>query len=28
VKPGSAMPDLRMRVRDAKDIAAYRATLN
>ena len=28
VKPGSAMPDLHMRVRDAKDIAAYLATLN
>jgi mono/diheme cytochrome c family protein len=28
VKPGTAMPDLHMRVRDAKDIAAYLATLN
>jgi mono/diheme cytochrome c family protein len=28
VKPGTAMPDLDMRARDAKDIAAYLATLN
>jgi len=28
VKPGSAMPDLDMSPRDAKDIAAYLATLN
>jgi mono/diheme cytochrome c family protein len=28
VKPGTAMPDLHMRVRDAKDIAAYLATLD
>ena len=25
---GSAMPDLHVRVRDAKDMAAYLATLN
>jgi mono/diheme cytochrome c family protein len=28
VKPGTAMPDLHLRVRDAKDIAAYLATLD
>ena len=28
VKPGTAMPDLEMNPRDAKDIAAYLATLN
>jgi len=28
VKPCTAMPDPHMRVRDAKDIAAYLATLN
>jgi cytochrome c2 len=28
VKPGTAMPDLDMTPRDAKDIAAYLATLN
>ena len=28
VKPGTAMPDLDMSPRDAKDIAAYLATLN
>jgi mono/diheme cytochrome c family protein len=28
VKPGTAMPDLDMSARDAKDIAAYLATLN
>jgi len=28
VKPGNAMPDLAVRVRDANDIAAYLATLN
>lgn len=27
-QPGTAMPDLHMRVRDANDIAAYLATLN
>jgi cytochrome c1 len=28
VKPGNAMPDLAVRVRDANDIAAFLATLN
>ena len=28
VKPGTAMPDLHVRVRDAKDIAAFLETLH